>query len=85
VAAAFLNLSACHLRRCCTVGALRCPPDVASAPAPCVRLTVHDNDHYIKLGDLLWRNTSYDEGSPCSYFRLEENFAPSRAVGLVVD
>jgi hypothetical protein len=43
------------------------------------------NDHYIKLGDLLWRNTSYDEGSPCSYFRLEENFAPSRAVGLVMD
>ncbi|XP_020395328.1 heat shock protein 90-6, mitochondrial isoform X5 [Zea mays] len=42
VAAAFLNLSACHLRRCCTVGALCCPPDVASAPAPCVRLTVHD-------------------------------------------
>jgi hypothetical protein len=42
VAAAFLNLSACHLWRCCTFGALCCPPDVACAPAPCVRLTVHD-------------------------------------------
>jgi hypothetical protein len=41
--------------------------------------------HYIKLGDLLWRNTSYEEGSPYSYFELGENFVPSRAVRQAVN